>query len=277
MKNKSLLSTILIIGFACIGNVGNAQGPFPIGTIHPGDSIIIIYDVQINNPLVPPSTTQISNQGTVSGSNFANQVTDDPDTGPANDPTITLLNMFALPVTFTEFKAYQKLSNIEVAWRVTETGTYKYEVERSANGITFYKIGEVMATGGNGLLNYSFLDTNPLAGNNFYRLKVIEITPATKYTSIVKVWIGGTGSMVTMYPNPVADKVVNVEMKKLARGTYTFTLFNATGQRVFSKQIDHAGGSASELIVLPANITKGIYHVQVQGATMILNKTLLID
>ena len=82
-----------------------AQGPFTIGTIHPNDSIVIIYDVQINNPLVPISTTQISNQGTVSGSNFSNQLTDDPDTGPANDPTITFLNMFPLPVMLLELSA----------------------------------------------------------------------------------------------------------------------------------------------------------------------------
>ena len=36
-----------------------------------------------------PGTTQISNQGTVSGSNFSNVLTDDTAVGGASDPTIT--------------------------------------------------------------------------------------------------------------------------------------------------------------------------------------------
>jgi hypothetical protein len=47
--------------------------------------------------------------------------------------------------------------------------------------------------------------------------------------------------------------------------------------RVVIPGFDHAGDSASELVVLPTNITKGIYHVQVKGAMMVLNNTLLID
>ncbi len=274
MKYKSMIRKASIItAVLFIGDASFAQGPFTIGTLHPGDSIIIYYDVSIN----AGATGSISNQGTVSGSNFSNQVTDDPDTGPGNDPTITLLNMFALPVSFTEFKAYQKLSDIELAWKVTETGTYKYEVERSGDGRSFYKIGEVMATGGSGVLNYTFLDINPLTGNNFYRLKVIDIAPGSKYTPIVKVAVGGAGSLVNMYPNPVSGKVLNLEMKKMTRGTYQFTLVNSMGQTVFTRTIDHAGGSGSELIHLPASIGKGMYYVQMKGEIMIFNRKLLID
>src|SRR5687767_2113099 len=163
MKYKNMINKILVVAFVFIGITGFAQGPFTIGTINPGDSILIIYDATINNPTTPPNAATISNQGTVSGSNFANQVTNDPDSPSPNDPTITQLNAFALPVTFTEFKAYQKLSDIEVAWKVNETDIHKYEVERSADGRTFVKIGEVIATGRTGLLTYTFLDANPFA------------------------------------------------------------------------------------------------------------------
>jgi large repetitive protein len=60
-----------------------------IGTIPAGETVTIVFDVTINSPLVPPNATQVSNQGTVTGSNFGPVVTDDPDTGALNDPTIT--------------------------------------------------------------------------------------------------------------------------------------------------------------------------------------------
>ncbi len=61
-----------------------------IGTLPAGKSITIIYDVMVNDPL-PSGTTSVSQQGTVSGSNFSS-VTDDPKTILVPlDATVTLL------------------------------------------------------------------------------------------------------------------------------------------------------------------------------------------
>jgi hypothetical protein len=60
-----------------------------IGTIPAGETVTITFNVTINSPLVPTNTTQVANQGTVSGTNFGPVVTDDPDTPAPNDPTIT--------------------------------------------------------------------------------------------------------------------------------------------------------------------------------------------
>lgn len=59
-----------------------------IGTLPAGKSMTITFQATINNSI---NTTQVSNQGTVSGSNFAPVVTDDPDTGAFGDPTVTLV------------------------------------------------------------------------------------------------------------------------------------------------------------------------------------------
>ena len=63
--------------------------PFVIGDIEAGDSIVIVYRVTVNMPLVPTNTTEIINQGTVSGGNFASVLTDDPSVVGGTDPTIT--------------------------------------------------------------------------------------------------------------------------------------------------------------------------------------------
>jgi len=90
MNHISSLRKILIVAFLfCISNTVFSQlNPLTVGTVSPGDSIVIYYDVTINTGC---GCTQVSNQGTVSGSNFITLVTDDPDTGPASDPTISPL------------------------------------------------------------------------------------------------------------------------------------------------------------------------------------------
>ena len=67
-----------------------------IGTLRAGDSVTITFQVTVDNPpnltlLNPP---RVSNQGTVSGTNFRNMLTDDPDAVGASNPTDTPVDLF---------------------------------------------------------------------------------------------------------------------------------------------------------------------------------------
>lgn len=243
-----------------------AQGPFNFGTIHPGDSIVIIYDVTVNNPLVPPNAPSISNQGTVSGSNFSNILTDDPDTGPADDPTITILNMFPLPVTLTELKASQQVNTIVLQWKVeSEFDLEKYVVERSTDGRIFVAIGEVPGKNLPGTLHYTFTDLQPFTDHNFYRLRMVDLDGKKKYSVVVKVKLGGAIPAIHIFPNPVRSGALNIQVQNRPSGVYTVRLFNSLGQAVFQKQLIHAGGSSSQVLYLPQAIAKGYYQLEISG------------
>ena len=77
-------------GTVTTGNTaGNASVAVSVGTI-PGDggSVTITFRATIDDPL-PANVASVQNQGSVSGGNFPTQLTDDPDTAVANDPTST--------------------------------------------------------------------------------------------------------------------------------------------------------------------------------------------
>lgn len=57
-------------------------------TIPDGKNVVIKFSVTIDES-IPASDCEISNQGTVSGSNFSDVLTDDPNTPGSNNPTIT--------------------------------------------------------------------------------------------------------------------------------------------------------------------------------------------
>ncbi|MFL6333834.1 MAG: beta strand repeat-containing protein [Pyrinomonadaceae bacterium] len=61
-----------------------------IGTLAPADSVTITFQVVVDNPY--GGGPNISNQGTVSGSNFSDVFTDDPDVAGAANPTLTPIN-----------------------------------------------------------------------------------------------------------------------------------------------------------------------------------------
>ncbi|MDY7092528.1 MAG: hypothetical protein SX243_06085 [Acidobacteriota bacterium] len=63
-----------------------------------GGSVTITFQVDVDSPL-GTCAGAVSNQGTVSGDNFASLVTDDPDTGAADDATVTALDLVDLGIT----------------------------------------------------------------------------------------------------------------------------------------------------------------------------------
>lgn len=278
MKHNNILHKSLVIVLAMLAGISCfAQGPFNVGTIHPGDSIVIYYDVIINNPLVPPNAISLSHQGTVSGSNFASVPTNDPATAPAGDATITMLNT-PLPVVFSEFKAYRQEHSIALTWRiVTEENAWKYEVEKSADARVFKKIGEVLATGGNGIIDYGFTDESPSPGINYYRLKALDLDQTFTYTRIVKVATDVATSGSNLYPNPVTGKSINLELLNLVKGRYDLTLINTAGQIIYTKKIEHPGGTASQLITIPENVGTGLYGAEIKGENMSVYKKLIIE
>jgi hypothetical protein len=63
-----------------------------IGTLPAGESVTITFNATVNDPFTG-AMAQVSNQGTVSGSNFADVLTDDPTVGGAADPTVTPIDL----------------------------------------------------------------------------------------------------------------------------------------------------------------------------------------
>jgi hypothetical protein len=66
---------------------------------------------------------------------------------------------------------------------------------------------------------------------------------------------------LTLYPNPVLNRIVSLQGSDLGRGIYKIALFGSNGQEIFKQQIKHNGGTISQTIELPSTISKGSIHV----------------
>lgn len=211
-------------------------------------------------------------------------------TGTANDPYIAtasgftafspfiVANFVVLPITFQTSKAYQKNSGIQVEWSISNDNTAdKYIVERSASGNSFSTVGTVSALNIADLNNYSWFDANPLSGNNFYRIKGVDKNGGVKYTSIMKVNIGAGKPSLTISPNPLRGNILNLQLGNAVKGTYTLTLYNTGGQKIFSGEVRSEGGSSSQSVQLPSSVKPGTYTLQLNNADQKLNKTIVIE
>jgi VCBS repeat-containing protein len=92
VENTSQIASSMVEEFSV--QTAHASGEtvnVSLGNLDPGQIVTITFDVTTDDPQVPATNSQVCNQGTVSGDNFANVVTDDPDMGGSADPTCTPL------------------------------------------------------------------------------------------------------------------------------------------------------------------------------------------
>ncbi|KAA0990389.1 T9SS type A sorting domain-containing protein [Dyadobacter aurulentus] len=110
----------------------------------------------------------------------------------------------SLPVTLVSFEGRKENDNAVLTWKTSqETNNKGFEIERSEDGKQFEKIGFVdpYSYGSDTIRNYQYLDTNPSAGSNYYRLKQLDHDGKFAYSKIVNVNFG-KASRISVYPNP---------------------------------------------------------------------------
>lgn len=168
-----------------------------------------------------------------------------------------------LPLTFTSAKAFQNNRSVNIDWKTANESNIKgYEVERSADGISFAKIATVNAFN-QVANNYSWTDASPLSGNNYYRIRSTGFSGKSQYTEVLKV-LALQGSIgIHSYPNPVINNKINLQFINQKEGIYEVKLLNTFGQSLVNKTINHKGGNHVEAIIPSQNIPKGIYRIDI--------------
>jgi hypothetical protein len=181
--------------------------------------------------------------------------------------------MNTVPVTFTAINAYQQNAGVQVDWNIlTEMNVSRYEVEKSTDGRTFTTAGMVQARNAG---TYKWYDAAPVSGNNYYRVKAVNVNGLAQFTSVAKVYIGKGASAISVYPNPVKGEVLNLQFINLSKGTYTVSISNQVGQKVFTQVISHNGGSANQAININNKLAAGIYQLHVIGQDVQYAQTIM--
>lgn len=182
-----------------------------------------------------------------------------------------------LAVTLLNFTAAQADNLVKLNWTTSgDANNSSFEIERSTDGTSFSTIGTVMAVPANGGSdqNYSFADAKPAAGNNYYRLKEMNIAGTYSFSSVKLVqFTKSETSAFKVYPNPVRASAVTL----LAGTSYqqlNVRIMNIVGQLQTQKTYTNVNGNISVDI---SSLQKGIYFVAVNadGATLLPTKLIV--
>ena len=172
-----------------------------------------------------------------------------------------------LPLTFISTKAFQQNNSVSIDWKTAhEMNVQQYDVERSVDGVHFEKASDTKA---NNLSfnNYRWKDLNPATGNNYYRVRSIELDGKSQYSDVMKVYVSKGNVGINLYPNPATGSNLNLQLMNQRAGIYEVRLLNLLGQTFMSKFIHHNGGSSIENLKPGQNIPTGIYQLEIKTPT----------
>ncbi|MCH8330581.1 MAG: T9SS type A sorting domain-containing protein, partial [Bacteroidetes bacterium] len=188
-----------------------------------------------------------------------------------------------LPLHLISFDATYEGEGVYVDWiTLSEVNMERFEIERSADGKQFYRIGKHKAAGLSSIrLDYRFIDPNPLNGLSYYRLRMLEFDGSFHHSPIVSVYINDhelLGREVIIYPNPlIANTVLKIKLgESIMKGSnLTINLFNMRGQEVLKQEISTIYGK-SEITLETSNLSSGVYLLQIKNEQLNMRERVII-
>jgi len=170
---------------------------------------------------------------------------------------------FPLPVVLEHFSGAPRVTGVLLTWKVgVESGLSRYEVESSVDGAEYRNIGVV---GVGGSKEYQFFQEDPAVGNNFYRLKMVDIDGNFAYSNVVVVNIAnGSGKFVRVLSNPFAS-VCTIRIAASEAGPVSLRLTDISGKTLWEENKVMGVGVNTIELRQTGLLMKGIYMLTVMG------------
>lgn len=111
----------------------------------------------------------------------------------------------SLPVVLISFMGHSSDDRVLLSWTTSNQENFShFEIEHSADGELFETMGRIDAlTNTSYIQNYTFADYQPLLGNNYYRLKMVDLDATFEYSPLTRVFNSSVDKQVNIFPNPV--------------------------------------------------------------------------
>ncbi len=115
-----------------------------------------------------------------------------------------------LPLDLLSFAAAKNKANVQLKWvSANETGFSHYNVQKSDDGKYFSLLTTVKATGSGA---YQTVDDKPFAGQNYYRLEMVDVDGKRRFSKVMNVTFDTKVNLVSVYPNPAKTSTVTLDL-----------------------------------------------------------------
>ncbi len=186
----------------------------------------------------------------------------------------------ALSIELTDFDVSAKGTHSSlVTWTTqSERNSAYIDIEHSTNGSHYSLIGRVAAAGiSSQPLHYSFVHNSPVAGINYYRLKLVDQNWEETYSPNRFIRFVQDAETITLYPNPIKGKTFFLLLSNTSTKDYSLTLFDVQGRIAYSSVLHFDHTNSPVEIALPTSFSTGMYHLELRSVDAKLNQILVVQ
>ena len=186
----------------------------------------------------------------------------------SNMQYISYVDYSIIPVELIFFSANVIGNNVVLNWRTaTELNNSGFQVERSADNLSFASIGFVPGLGTTTeLKNYSFTDNSLTGGIYYYRLKQVDFDGSFNYSNVVRadVEIPKEFSLSQNYPNPF-NPLTKIKFALPVDSRISIKIFNSIGEVIDKAAEDNFSSGVHEINYNGLNLSSGIYFYTLEA------------
>jgi hypothetical protein len=174
---------------------------------------------------------------------------------------VTNASYIVLPDLVKELHSSAVNDQVKLNWELYATNDLQEQVvERSGDGVSYMPVLHVPVQGAG---PQTAIDTRPLPGRNYYRIKLVQTNGAQAVYSVVSSVDLKTSmnAVLDVYPNPVKNKCINLDISGLNKGSYDILLLDMNGRLALRKTVN-GEQSVKTTLQLPHDIANGTYVLQ---------------
>ena len=158
-----------------------------------------------------------------------------------------------------------------------ETNLKEYEIEKSVDGINFYKSGVVASVNDQNGANYIYNDPGTVSSVVYYRLKLISNNVNDQKYSKAIVLYNKNASFKISSTNPFKDNL-KVDIFIPEDGMVVLNLFDVFGRVVSKKSVQISKGNSQAVLDNVSKLPTGMYVLRaVYNGSMVQNKLYKAD
>lgn len=156
----------------------------------------------------------------------------------------------------------QPQNQISVKWEMPEMPRLvEYQIEKSLDGIEFTTADSRQSTAKTPA-QLEWVDAMPYLNDTYYRVKYFTKNGEVIYSNIAKATIK-KGVGISVYPNPVTNNRIILQMNEQPDDEYDAEFINSSGQVIFTDKWNNAGTRNTKVFEIPSIAAKGIYRLEI--------------
>ena len=181
----------------------------------------------------------------------------------------------ALPIVLSNFTGeYIHGDNNLFIDIVQAVNVKSIDIEKSGDGNNFNLLGALPFTQADLIGKHTYIDPQPFAGKNYYRLKITDEDGAMQYSNII-VLQNSLNKATYIYPNPAKGQAY-ISFSGQQAGRYNVELYSTDGKKLSTNPYTLSNSNQTVSVPL-GNVATGIYMVKVvdsKGKTILEQKLL---